>query len=149
MSDLEITFNTDKDGFISQECPVCFKQFKANFNAGSNKPLGYCPYCKHKGTGCWWTQAQADYATGIAETNLVEPLLNKMVKDINNSSLNNLMSIKADYKPSTKEKKPDEPENVWPLYSFECCGEIIKHDQSKIKLNCIICGEEKIVGDLK
>ena len=144
MSDnMQISFNKDSDGFISQECPSCLKQFKVKLGEGSDQPLGHCPYCNHQGNDCWWTQPQADYIGSSAREEFIDPALKDMAREINrSSSKNSFISMKMDYKPSPKSQRPDEPENDWPMFEFQCCGETIKHNNDSQNIYCVICGKQ-------
>jgi hypothetical protein len=149
MSDtMQISFNTDSGGFISQECPNCLKHFKVKFGEGSDQPLRYCPYCGHQGKDCWWTQAQSDYIGSFVSGELLDPAMKDMAKQFNrSSSRNSFLSIKMDYKPSPKAQKPDEPETNWPIFNFVCCNEQIKHNNETQRIYCVICGKQYNVAD--
>jgi len=63
---LEVSFPTDADGFLSQECPSCEQRFKVVFGEGSEAPISHCPYCGYTGQNCWHTQPQVDYIQAVA-----------------------------------------------------------------------------------
>lgn len=141
---ISLRFGTDEDGYISQECPKCKKRFKVKYGEGSDKPISFCPYCKHEGQNCWWTKEQVDYFGAVVVKESVEPEFEKMAKEINrNSQKGGLITMSMDFKPSTKPILPQETKSNWPIIFFECCGENTKHDQSQKALFCIICGKEK------
>jgi len=145
---MQISFDTDSDGFLSQECPACHKRFKANFSEGSDQPLSFCPYCAHQGRDCWWTQAQADYIINAVSNELIDPTMEKMARDFNRKiPKDGLISMKMKYKPGPRSVAPKEPNEDWPKLLFECCGETIKHDRSMDTLHCVICGRTKPVKE--
>jgi len=138
-----VKLNMDSDGFISQECPKCKKQFKIKYGEGSDQPLSFCPYCGHEGRDCWWTQEQADYLGKAVLQETIEPEFEKMAKEINrNSHKGGFITMSMDFKPSSKAVPPQEIDKDWPKMLFECCGETIKHDQGQKVLSCVICGRK-------
>lgn len=142
--ELNIRFNTDDDGFLSQECPACQKRFKTKFGEGSDLPISFCPYCGHQGQGCWWTKGQADYIADIASKSVVEPELERMARDFNrNTGSGSPISMSMEVKGSPQPTPPHEPEEDWPIVLFDCCGEKTKHDGSHPPIHCIICGKTK------
>ena len=78
---ISVPFSTDEDGYISQECPKCEKRFKVKYGEGSDKPISFCPYCKHEGQNCWWTKEQVDYFGAVVMKESVEPEFKKMAKE--------------------------------------------------------------------
>lgn len=58
---MEVSFPTDSDGYLSQECPSCEQIFKVVFGEGSEEPISFCPYCGHSGRDCWYTKPQVEY----------------------------------------------------------------------------------------
>ena len=77
---MEVSFPTDADGFLSQECPSCELRFKVMFGEGSAEPISYCPYCGYNGQNCWHTQAQVDYMQAIAANVSLGPELKKKLE---------------------------------------------------------------------
>lgn len=147
--DVSISFELDSDGFMSQECPSCAKRFKVLFTNGEEKgsgPLGHCPYCGHKGEGCWWTAAQAKYI----EDSVVAPFedeLSRVMRDLSRPSRSG--SIKIDFKGTgtrARPVKPVEPDDPMPIILFACHNEKVKHDGSMDELRCIICGMRQAVA---
>lgn len=141
---VSVSLQTDDDGFLSQECPSCKRRFKAKFSEGSDQPISFCPYCGHNDTGCWWTPEQAEYLSAIAAEEIVGPELKKMAREFNRKSSGGLISMNMKVSHSPTPRAPVEPDVNWPMVSFECCGERIKHDGQNSELRCIICG--KVVG---
>ena len=140
---MKFNFDTDSDGYISQECPVCYKRFKVNFKKGSNKPLSFCPYCNYNGQNCWFTQPQIEYIKNVVAKEYISPELKKITQDFNRkTSKGSPISSSMKYKPGSSPIIPKEPQEDWPQLLFECCGETIKHDQSMETLHCVICGRE-------
>ncbi len=144
---VEVTLNLDDDGFISQECPACGKKFKVKYGEGSDKPLSFCPYCRHNGRDCWWTEAQAEYLAQAVGHELLDPRMARLAKDFNRKMPSGgLVTLKMEYEPGPEAVAPEEANNGWPTVSFECCGESFKHDRSTDTLCCIICGSERRVA---
>jgi len=138
---MKVTLGTDDDGFLSQECPSCERRFKVNFSEGSDQPISFCPYCGHNDTGCWWTPEQAEYLSGKAAEEVVGPELEKMARDFNRKSSGGLISMNMKVSHSPTPPAPEEPNDGWPIVTFECCGERIKHDEQNSELRCVICGK--------
>lgn len=136
-----VSIQTDDDGFLSQECPDCQRRFKVNFREGSDQPISFCPYCGHNDTGCWWTPEQAEYLSAKAAEEVVGPELEKMARDFNRSSSGGLISMNMKVGHSPIPPAPEEPSDDWPVVTFECCGERIKHDGQDSELRCVICGK--------
>lgn len=141
---ISVTLNTDDDGFLSQECPGCQRRFKVNFSEGGDQPISFCPYCGHNNTGCWWTTEQAEYLSAKAAQEIVGPELDKMAQDFNRNTSSGLIGMNMKVNHSPTPPAPQEPDDDWPLVTFECCNERIKHDGQNSDLRCVICG--KIVG---
>jgi hypothetical protein len=147
----KISFSTDSDGFLSQECPACKGRFKAKFGDGSPEPISWCPYCSHHGRDCWWTPEQAEYikavAMGMASDHIGDQL-DKMARRINSSSKSGIlkmtMKTKRGHRPTPT--APPEPDLDMPIQEFLFCGEHIKHDRSASKLFCVICGKENNIS---
>jgi hypothetical protein len=141
---ISLRLATDEDGYMSQECPCCENRFKVKYGEGSDKPISFCPYCKHKGQNCWWTKEQVDYLESVVVKESIVPEFEKMTKEINrNSHKGGLVTLSMDIKPSPKPIFPQETKCNWPIVFFECCCEKIKHERSQEVLFCPICGKEK------
>ena len=143
---LSVCLYTDNDGFLSQECPGCERRFKVNFSEGSDKPISFCPFCGHNDTGCWWTPEQAEYFSTKAAEEVVGPELEKMARDFNHKSSGGLISMNMEVSHSPTPPAPDEPDDDWPVVTFECCGERIKYDGQNEELRCIICGKPFVLS---
>ena len=141
MSTISISLSTDQDGFVSQECPACRRHFKVIFGQGSKKPILFCPYCGHQGTGCWWTEEQVDYFKEIATREVVYPELERMARELNaGCSSGDLVRIEMRVSHPALPVAPIESSTEMRFIEFSCCGERIKHDGSTPQLRCIICG---------
>lgn len=146
---VEISFNTDDDGFLSQECPACEGRFKIIMGEGSPEPISFCPYCAHEGQECWWTPEQVTYIEAAQEkavNELMTSEMNKMAKKFNRSTgssglINLKMSVKSDG-PRRTPSPPAEPNLDLSIIEFSCCNERIKHNSSENRLFCVICGTE-------
>jgi Zn ribbon nucleic-acid-binding protein len=130
---MEISFPTDSDGFLSQECPSCEQQFKVCFGEGSNEPISCCPYCGHKSQQCWYTKEQVDHLSAVAKSVLVVPALAKLQQSIGGKVTGRISA------PQTP--PPIDPDSDLPIFNFPCCNETIKALQHT-KLFCIIYGKE-------
>lgn len=123
---MNVSFPTDLDGFLSQECPSCSQRFKTLFGEGSDEPVSFCPYCGYRGLQCWLTPEQAEYAKAVA--------INKLMKT-------ELKGLKVSSNVSRHPQPPMEVDGNFEILRFPCCNETVKvtrHD----KLFCIICGGE-------
>ena len=72
--EISVSLPLDNDGFLRRECPNCLQEFKwhdgpANEEAEAQQDTEtyHCPLCgRPSGVDSWWTQAQLDYAQGVA-----------------------------------------------------------------------------------
>src|SRR5262245_48215247 len=121
---VSLTLSTDEDGFVSQECPSCERRFKVVFGAGSEKPISFCPYCSHEGTGCWWTSEQAEYISAVAAAEIIGPELESMARDINSrGSASSFVRMTMTIEHPETPIKPEEPNDPMPTAEFSCCNE--------------------------
>ncbi len=126
---MEISFPTDSDGFLSQECPSCEQQFKVCFGEGSDEQISCCPYCGHKGQQCWYTKEQVEHLSAVAKS----VALSKLQQSLGGKVTGRISA------PQTP--PPIDPDSDLPILNFPCCNETIKALQHS-KLFCIICGKE-------
>lgn len=146
---MEISFPTDTDGFLSQECPSCNQRFKVIFGQGSEEPISFCPYCGYNDQGCWHTQDQVDHIQAMAVDVVLAPELRKIeqrLKGIPKGPLR--LDMKSNLpKPSAAPLETDDP---FDILHFPCCKETVKVDRQQ-KHFCIICGMEvdMTINDLK
>tara|TARA_R110002072_G_scaffold280331_1_gene442635 strand:+ start:401 stop:823 length:423 start_codon:yes stop_codon:yes gene_type:complete len=128
--------NLDDDGFVTQECPSCNKQFKVEYGKGADGPIQFCPYCDHTGEDCWWTTEQAKYIESTV-ISAMDSEVNSMFKDAFKDS----KSIK--FTPGSSSGRPaampQEINNDWPIVEFKST-ERIKHDGSQERLRCPVTG---------
>lgn len=137
---MEISFPTDNDGFLSQECPSCSQKFKVVFGEGSDKPNSFCPYCGYECLDCWWTQEQVNYIQGVALNTVVVPELTKLAQKLNQSSSSSLkMELNSDI--SKTVHAPIDLDDDFEIFKFTCCNETVKATRRR-KMFCIICGKE-------
>lgn len=142
---ISVSFPTDHNGFLSQECPACRRRFKVKFGSGSKKPISYCPYCGQVGEGCWWTRQQAEFLTTTAARKVVGPMLDDMSRRINRRAPSHaLFGIKMTVCHAPEPAVPHEPEESWPVVDFECCGEQVRLEGGCPDVHCIICGQTTI-----
>lgn len=135
---MEVRFDTDSDGFLSQECPSCHQRFKVLFGSGSDKPISFCPYCCHNEHDCWWTPEQIDYIQSVATDVVVRPELEKFQRQLKSSSSDffQVQLASGIPEPIVSPAEADDPLRV---LRFQCCGETIKADHRN-RYYCIICG---------
>lgn len=146
---MEIGFPTDRDGFLSNECPSCELKFKSSPGEGSNEPIGYCPYCGCHGEQCWFTKEQVKHIEAVAHSQIVGPELKKMQRSLKGLGGKNLR-ISTSSINTPQPPPPIETDDEFDILRFPCCGETIKVIKQK-NLFCIICGTEidMIVSDSK
>ena len=83
---LEVSFPTDSDGFLSQECPSCGQRFKVVLGEGSEEPISYCPYCGFNGNDCWYTPEQVEHIQAVAANVAIAPELKKIERQLKQAS---------------------------------------------------------------
>ena len=146
---MEISFPTDTDGFLLQECPSCDQRFKVIFGQGSEEPISFCPYCSYNGQGCWFTQDQANHIQAMAVDTVLAPELRKFEQRLKGTSKGLFrLDMKSNLpKPSSAPMETDDP---FDILHFPCCKETVKVDRQQ-KHFCIICGMEvdMTINDLK
>lgn len=130
---MEVSFPTDSDGFLSQECPSCKQHFKVCFGKGSDEPISYCPYCGHKGEQCWYTKEQVEHMSAVVQTVFVAPALKKLQRSLGGKLSGSFSSFQS--------PPPIDPDSDLPILNFSCCNETIKASPQH-HLFCIICGKE-------
>ena len=135
---MEVRFDTDSNGFLSQECPSCQQGFKVLFGSGSDKPISFCPYCCHNGHDCWWTPEQIDYIRSVATDVVVRPELEKFQRQLKSIS-NEMFDIKMTSDIPDPIVSPVETDDPLEVVHFQCCEETIKVVHGN-KYYCIICG---------
>lgn len=137
---MEVSFPTDADGFLSQECPSCEQRFKVVFGEGSEEPISYCPYCGYKGNDCWYTQEQVDHMQAVATSVALGPELKKLERQLKRAPKGLLtIDMKSDLpEPSAPPMETDDPLDI---VHFPCCNETVKVTRHERHF-CIICGME-------
>ena len=137
---IEVSFPTDSDGFLSQECPSCVQRFKVLFGQGSEDPISFCPYCGYNDQGCWSTQEQNVHLQAVALDVVLAPELKKLERELKRESGGLFsVSIESDLpKPSVPPMETDEP---FDILHFPCCQETVKLNRQQSHF-CIICGTE-------
>ena len=141
---VSVSFPTDEDGFLSQECPSCQRRFMVKFGEGSDQPISYCPYCGHHGHDCWLTQEQDEYASSVIAAEVMAPHLRELerqAKSISGSTGGFLtMSVQSDV-PRQSSDPPQEPLSELRTKRFRCCREQVKVEKERFH-HCIICGRK-------
>ena len=137
---MQISFPTDTDGYLSQECPSCEQRFKVLFGEGSEEPISFCPYCGHKGRDCWHTQEQVAYIQAVTADVVLGPELKKLEREMKRASSG---LLKIDIKTEVPEagSPPMESDDLLDILRFPCCNETVKLTRHE-RLFCIICGKE-------
>jgi hypothetical protein len=137
---MQLSFPTDKDGFLSQECPSCEQRFKVRFGEGSEEPISFCPYCGYNGRDCWYTKEQISYIEAVAANRILVPEFKKLEREMKWASGGLLkIDMKTDLpKPGSPPMETDEQLET---FHFSCCNETIKLTQQD-RHYCIICGKE-------
>lgn len=135
-----MSFPTDADGFLSQECPSCELRFKVVFAEGSEEPISYCPYCGYNGQNCWHTQPQVDYMQAVAANVALAPELKKLERQMKGMSTG---FLKIDMKSNLPKpgQPPMEADDALDILHFPCCNETVKVTRHNHHF-CIICGTE-------
>ncbi len=137
---VEVSFKTDPDGFISQQCPECNRYFKVKFEKSSKKKLSYCPYCSFNSES-FLTEKQINYAKDMMSSKVVLPLLKKFGNSFSSSS--KFIQVKSEYKCKPHALAPIEDNRVNKIIQFSCCAEDAKiRDSWNQKVYCIICKKE-------
>ncbi len=137
---MEISFPTDNDGFLSNECPSCELRFKSTPGEGSDEPIGCCPYCGHRGENCWFTTEQVDHIENVTHSVIVAPELKKFERELKSMG-DGFFKIDVKSTPSPQLPPPLETDDEFDILRFPCCNETIKAER-RDKLFCIICGTE-------
>ncbi len=137
---ISVSMPTDQDGFLSHECPSCRRRFRVVYGQGSDKPVSCCPYCSHRGTGCWWTAEQAEYVQGVLVQEVIAPKLDQMASRFNRNAGQGLVKMRMNVQHQPAALAPLETAESLPKFLFSCCNETIKHDGRSSLLNCVICG---------
>lgn len=137
---MQISFPTDRNGFLSQECPSCEKTFKVCFGQGSEEPFSFCPYCGHRGRNCWYTKQQITYVQAIAANRVLGPELEKFRRKQKGMS-SGLLKFDMKVELPTPGAPPMETGETLDTLCFSCCNETVKLVQ-QAKHYCIICGKE-------
>lgn len=103
MTEVELSFPLDADGYLRRECPFCVREFKVLIEQDelntfiqsgldsflvedtSSSDVGvlnsendfFCPYCgQESGSGSWFTQEQNAYIT-VAMKNIMAQIVNR------------------------------------------------------------------------
>jgi len=124
-----VTFPTDSEGFLTQECPTCVNQFRVKFGTGAPGPIAHCPYCGHQGLDCWWTTPQVNYLNQEIE---------RLASDVMRKALSG-PGWKFTQGRISNRPPPTEVELNWKSHQFKS-GEIIKYQGSAATLRCPVTG---------
>ncbi len=133
-----VSLKTDREGFLSQECPSCKHRFKVKPNEGAKGPISHCPYCMFDGRDCWWTPKQAEHLSARA-MDLLSKDLEEPFKRIAGRS--KFIKVEMKRTPRFTPQCPNEPDENWPVIEFPS-GEVIKYDGRFRVLRCPVTGEK-------
>lgn len=135
---MEINFPSDSDGFISCECPSCGERFKVAPGEGSNQPVSCCPHCGHRGSSCWLTPEQVNYAQSVVLSEFVTPELQKLQRSLSSGSTG-FLKLSSQHNIQTPPPPPLEVDEPYDLVRFPCCNETVKLHRASNNF-CVICG---------
>ena len=138
---MNINFETDADGFLSQECPSCRRRFKALFDERSDTVLSFCPYCRHTGEDNWLTPEQLDYVRSVATEVAIRPQLEQLKREIAGSA-SGMIDIQVTEDIPDAVPPPLETIDDYDTIYFQCCTETIKAERRN-RHYCVICGREQ------
>lgn len=146
---MNISFPTDSDGYLSQECPSCEQRFKVRFGEGSEEPISFCPYCGHKGHDCWYTKDQVKYIQTATADVVLGPELKKLEREMKKAS-GGFLNIQLKNDLPKVGAPPMETDDTLEVFRFPCCNETIKVTRYDRHF-CIICGKgvEMAANDAK
>lgn len=140
---IQVSFSTDADGFISQQCPSCTRRFKVRVDDSGNA-VSHCPYCGSGTDDGWLTEEQRAYAMGVVAEQAVDPLMEQFSRSLNRMNRpGGLIKVSGHYKKSARPSKPVESDEPMPQFNASCCGEPVKHDGLATELFCIVCGKRE------
>lgn len=129
MGQLEVQFNSDDDGFISQQCPNCDGCFKIDISVNKEPPTKFCPYCKHENSENWLTTEQVQYAKELLFKKEIEPSLEKLDKSMNEMNKSgSMLTFSSDFKKRSEPKKPTESNDPMRVIELKNSGVKIKID---------------------
>jgi hypothetical protein len=138
---MEVSFNTDSKGFISQACPACDGHFKVH--PDSPNKVAHCPFCEHVDEH-WFTPAQAEYMQAVAASEVLGPHLDALDRQLRSlgSGSEGMIRVTGRVEKPRVPPKPEESDDDMPSETkFACCGEIIRYKAAETPLYCIVCGE--------
>lgn len=142
---IRVSFTTDADGFISQQCPSCFRRFKVRVD-DSGHSVSHCPYCGSGTENGWLTEEQHEYAMGVVAEQAIDPMMEEFSRSLNRMNRpGGLIKVSGRYEKPARPPKPVESDEPMPLFTPSCCGEAVKHDGSAPELFCVVCGTRESV----
>jgi hypothetical protein len=140
---IQVSFASDSDDFISQQCPSCARRFKAKVDDKNDHAVNFCPYCGSQSDNAWMTEEQQAYVFGLVSEQFVDPMLDEFTRDLERMNRpGGLISVSGHYEKTVPPPKPVEPNNPMPVFTSPCCGEAVKHDGFSPHLFCVVCGKE-------
>jgi Zn ribbon nucleic-acid-binding protein len=135
-------FRSDTDGFLPRRCPACQKRFRVKLKNEGSDSVVFCAYCGYQpvpgGWHQWLTEDQKFYYDDV-----MARLAAYAVDMIESMGFGGpeaaCMPMPAGLVVASP--LPIEPNEPMRFFTFRCCGEFVKHEDSSDHLYCIACGE--------
>ena len=139
---LSVGFAADSEDFISRECGGCHARFKAAVVEGGTT-VRFCPFC-----GCesdrWETPEQLRYAKEYAAKTVMQPALEQFDRAMRRLSRSGGRSgVRGTGRVGrlpTPRRPVEGTEEMRQRSTFGCCGEVLRHDATRVALCCPVCG---------
>jgi hypothetical protein len=140
---IRVSFPTDADGFVSQQCPSCNRRFKIRVDDSGNA-VSHCPYCGSGTENGWLTEEQRAYAMGVVAEQTIDPMMEQFSRSLSRMNRpGGFIKVSGSYKKSPRPPQPGESDEPMPVFTASCCNEPVKHDGSASELFCIVCGKRE------
>jgi hypothetical protein len=140
---IEVSFPSDSDGFISQQCPSCTRRFKVRVDDESDHSMNFCPYCGGESEDGWLTEEQEAYAMGLVTEQVVDPMLEDFTRELEGLNRpSGFLSVTGSFERTVPPPKPVEPEGDMELFTFPCCNKPVKLDAPGQVVHCVNCGKK-------
>lgn len=145
---IQVSFSMpiDEDGFLRRECPTCEREFKWLASQDSDDAPSsattvdqiHCPYCDvTSGPDSWFTPAQLDYASSVAATDVMDPMMEDFVEGFESNDF-----ISLTYERGERASEMPSETNDMTRVDFSC------HPDDPVKVDgawdgdvhCLVCG---------
>ena len=138
-----ISFPTDGEGFISQQCPTCERRFKTRVDDDAQE-VAHCPYCSSGTENGWLTEEQQAYAIAVVAEQSIDPIMEEFSRSLGQlNQPGGLIKVSGSYDKSPLPPVPVESEGPMPVFTPSCCKEPVKHDGRSSALFCVVCGAQE------